>query len=96
MHIEISGAIAMNWKNVTEAVVALIWNQDKFMICQRPAYKASGFLREWRKESAIALEVGNIFMDVTHEYPDLTVHLPLFNASIREDTPQKLEHNDIR
>ena len=66
------------------------------MICQRPAYKASGFLREWRKESAIALEVGNIFMDVTHEYPDLTVHLPLFNASIREDTPQKLEHNDIR
>lgn len=85
------------------------------MICQRPAYKASGFLREfvggkvesgetkkqalireWRKESAIALEVGNIFMDVIHEYPDLTIHLPLFNASIREDTPQKLEHNDIR
>ena len=35
-------------------------------------------------------------MDVVHEYPDLTVHLTLFNASIREGTPQKLEHNDIR
>lgn len=35
-------------------------------------------------------------MDVTHEYPDLIVHVTLFNAAIAEDTPQKLEHNDIR
>ena len=35
-------------------------------------------------------------MDVIHVYPDLTVHLTLFNASIREGIPQKLEHNDIR
>ena len=37
-----------------------------------------------------------MFMDVVHEYPDLTVHLTLFNASIRKGIPQKLEHNDIR
>ena len=35
-------------------------------------------------------------MDVVHEYPDLTVHLTLFHATIREGIPQKLEHNDIR
>ena len=35
-------------------------------------------------------------MDVTHEYPDLTVHLTLFHATIREGVPRKLEHNDIR
>lgn len=35
-------------------------------------------------------------MEVTHEYPDLTVHLTLFHASIREGVPQKLEHNDIQ
>jgi 8-oxo-dGTP diphosphatase len=35
-------------------------------------------------------------MDVVHEYPDLTVHLTLFNATIAEGVPQKLEHNDIR
>ena len=35
-------------------------------------------------------------MDVTHEYPDLTVHLTLFNAEIAEGKPQMLEHNDIR
>lgn len=35
-------------------------------------------------------------MDVVHEYPDLTVHLTLFNATIAEGEPQKLEHNDIQ
>ena len=35
-------------------------------------------------------------MDVTHEYPDLTVHLTLFHAAIKEGVLQKLEHNDIR
>ena len=44
----------------------------------------------------ILLSVGSVFMDVTHEYPDLTVHLTLFNATIAEGEPQKLEHNDIR
>ena len=35
-------------------------------------------------------------MSVVHEYPDLTVHLTLFNATISEGVPQKLEHNDIK
>lgn len=35
-------------------------------------------------------------MEVVHEYPDLTVHLTLFQAAIAEGTPQRLEHNDIR
>lgn len=33
---------------------------------------------------------------MVHKYPDLTVHLTLFHAAIRQGTPQKLEHNDIR
>ena len=45
---------------------------------------------------AITLSVGDVFMDVIHEYPDLTVHLTLFNATIAEGEPQKLEHNDIQ
>ena len=35
-------------------------------------------------------------MDVVCEYPDLTVHLTLFNATIAEGEPRKLEHNDIQ
>ena len=100
---------------MTEVVAALIWQGDKFMICQRPALKARGLLwefvvgkvepgetkeqaliRECREELAVTISVGNAFMDVVHEYPDLTVHLTLFNATISEGEPQKLEHNDIR
>ena len=100
---------------ITEVVAALIWQGDKFMICQRPANKARALLwefvggkvepgetkeealiRECREELAITLSVGDEFMDVTHEYPDINVHLTLFNATIAEGEPQKLEHNDIR
>jgi 8-oxo-dGTP diphosphatase len=35
-------------------------------------------------------------MEVTHEYPDLTVRLSLFNATIASGIPKKLEHNDLR
>ena len=32
---------------MTEVVAALIWNQGKFMICQRPTHKARGLLWEF-------------------------------------------------
>ena len=98
-----------------EVVAALIWQGDKFMICQRPAHKARGLLwefvggkvepgetkeqaliRECQEELAVTLAVGDAFMDVVHEYPDLTVHLTLFNAIIAEGEPVMLEHNDIK
>lgn len=31
-----------------------------------------------------------------HEYPDITVHLTLFNATIADGVPKKIEDNDIR
>ena len=58
--------------------------------------KEQALIRECREELAVTLSVGDIFMDVIHEYPDLTVHLSLFNATIAEGEPQKLEHHDIR
>ena len=100
---------------MTEVVAALIWQGEKFMICQRPAHKARGLLwefvggkveagetpqealiRECREEIDVLLSVGDVFMDVTHEYPDLTVHLTLFHATVAEGEPQMLEHNDIQ
>ena len=100
---------------ITEVVAALIWDKDKFMICQRPAHKARGLLwefvggkveageskeaaliRECQEELAVTLSVGDVFMEVIHEYPDITVRLTLFNAVIAQGVPQKLEHNDIR
>lgn len=58
--------------------------------------KEQALVRECREELAVTVQVGEVFMEVTHEYPDLTVHLTLFHASIQEGTPQMREHNDIR
>ena len=58
--------------------------------------KPAALIRECEEELAIVVDVGDIFMEVTHEYPDLTVHLTLFHASVAEGEPQMLEHNDIR
>ena len=92
---------------MVEVVAALIWRGDRFMICQRPAYKARGLLwefvggkvepgetrpqalaRECMEELGVQIEVGDLFMDLTHVYPDIT--LPYGQE------PQKLEHADIR
>ena len=53
-------------------------------------------IRECREELDVTVRVGDIFMEVTHEYPDLTIHLTLYNAVIAEGEPKKLEHNDLR
>lgn len=98
-----------------EVVAALIWKNDRFLACQRPAHKARGLLwefaggkvepgetkeqaliRECKEELGVDLEVGQVFLQVTHAYPDLTVHLTLFQAKIVSGTLQKLEHEDLR
>ena len=100
---------------MVNVAAALIWDQGKFMICQRPAHKARALLwefvggkvepgetkeqaliRECREELGVTVSVGDVFMEVVHEYPDITVHLTLYHAAIAEGAPQKLEHNDIR
>ena len=53
-------------------------------------------VRECREELAVTVVPRDIFMEVTHVYPDLTVHLTLFNADLPEGEPQTLEHNDVR
>ena len=53
-------------------------------------------IRECREEIGVTVKVGDIFMEVDHVYPDITIHLTLFNAEIPSGEPQRLEHNDIR
>ena len=97
---------------MTDVVAALIWEEDRFLICQRPAHKARGLLwefvggktepnesreaaliRECKEELDIMVQVGDIFMEVDHVYPDLTVHLTLFNSTIASGELKLLEHN---
>ena len=100
---------------MTDVVAALIWQGERFLICQRPAHKKRGLLwefvggktevgetreaalvRECMEELGVTVAVGDVFMEVDHVYPDLTVHLTLFNAKITEGEIQLLEHHDAR
>ena len=56
----------------------------------------AALIRECREELDITVAPRDIFMEVIHEYPDLTVRLTLFNAVIAEGEPKLLEHNDLR
>ena len=100
---------------ITNVVAALVWDGDRFMICQRPAHKARGLLwefvggkvekgeskadalvRECKEELDIIVEPQDIYMELVHEYPDITVRLTLYNSVIKEGEPKLLEHNDIK
>ena len=58
--------------------------------------REEALIRECREELAITISVGDIFTEVTHTYPDLTIHLTVFNAEITAGVPRKLEHNALR
>lgn len=58
--------------------------------------KQQALVRECSEELAVKVAVGDVFTEVTHEYPDITVRLTLFNAEITEGVPQLLEHCDIK
>lgn len=100
---------------MTEVVAALIWDNNRFMICKRPPNKKRGLLwefvggkpergetleealiRECKEELDITVSPESIYMDVIHKYPDMTVHLTLFNATVSEGTPKLLEHADLK
>ena len=107
--------LVVSRKKPIDVVAALIWEKDKFLICQRPADKTRGLLwefvggkaepgetltqaliRECAEELAITVEVGEPFMEVLHDYPDMLIRLTLFHCTIPTGRPQALEHNDIR
>lgn len=58
--------------------------------------KEQALIRECQEELAITLNVGKVLMDIIHQYPDLTVHLTLFDTTIEKGTPQLLEHHAMR
>lgn len=98
-----------------DVVAALIWDEKKFLICQRPEGKTRGLLwefvggkrepgetlpqalvRECREELGITVNVGNLFMEVLHEYRDIYIRLSLFHCTVAKGTPKLLEHKALR
>lgn len=56
---------------------------------------SEALVRECREELDVTLAVGAPFAEVTHSYPDLTVHLTLLHAEIASGEPKLLEHNAL-
>ncbi len=56
---------------------------------------AAALIRECREELGVTVAVGDPFLDLCHTYPDITIHLTLYHATIREGTPRLLEHNAL-
>lgn len=102
-------------EKIVNVVAALIWDNDRFMACQRPAHKARGLLwefvggkvekgetkkqaliRECREELDVTVSVGDVFAELVHEYPDMTIRLTLFNTTIAEGEPKLIEHKAIK
>ena len=98
-----------------EVVAALIYKEDRFMICRRPEGKAragmwefvggkaeqgetleAALVRECREEIGVTVEVGEPYMTVEYDYPDIPVHLTLFRATVKEGEPTSMEGNAIQ
>lgn len=57
--------------------------------------KEEALIRECREELDITVEPADVYMEVDHVYPDITIHLTLFNCTIKEGTPKLLEHSEL-
>ena len=58
--------------------------------------KAQALVRECREEIGVRIEPLEEIIAVTHEYPDLTVHLTLIAARIVSGEVTLYEHQDAR
>ena len=100
---------------MVEVVAALIWENGRFLICQRPVNKSralewefvggkvephetkeQALVRECREELGVTVAVDDVYFELDHVYPDITIHLTLFRARIAEGQPKLLEHNDMK
>lgn len=53
-------------------------------------------VRECREELGVEVTPGEVFLELVHNYPDMTVRLTVFNGDIGRQEPKLLEHSEIR
>lgn len=58
--------------------------------------KEQALVRECMEELGITVKPYGEFMQVLHEYPDITVRLTLYNCTVSEGKPRLLEHIDLK
>ncbi len=56
---------------------------------------AQAIVRECREELAVTVQPQEPVADVTHHYPDLTIHLTLIRVALTDGMPTALEHDQL-
>ncbi|MBP3381069.1 MAG: (deoxy)nucleoside triphosphate pyrophosphohydrolase [Clostridia bacterium] len=94
---------ALIWKDDTFLICQRPLNKARALLwefvggkVEKGETKEQALIRECMEELAVTITVGDVFMEVVHTYPDITVHLTLFHATIAEGVPKKIEHNAIQ
>ena len=55
--------------------------------------KPQALIRECQEELDITVAPAELFMELDHVYPDLTIHLSLYHCTIAQGIPKLLEHH---
>ena len=73
---------------------ALMWEfpGGKVEAGERPR---DALIRECREELDVTLDVGELYMQVTHEYPDIQIRLSLYEAVIASGELRGKEHEAL-
>ncbi len=58
--------------------------------------RQQALIRECREELDVTLKVGELFLEVDHQYPDIHILLSIYHAEIAEGTPVLKEHVDLK
>ena len=58
--------------------------------------KEEALVRECKEELGVCVRAGRVFFETVHDYPDLTVHLTLFESTIESGEIKLLEHIDAK
>ena len=74
---------------------ALLWEFVGGKV-EKDESKEMALIRECREELDASITVGEVFFEVSHEYPDIFVHLTLFWATLIGDRIIPLEHHAIK
>ncbi len=52
--------------------------------------------RECMEELDVKVKVGDLYAELIHSYPDISIRLLLYRASIEKGRPKLIEHCDMR
>lgn len=58
--------------------------------------REEAIIRECQEELDTTLEPLDVFTEVTHQYPDLCIHLSFLRCRVQSGQPRALEHAAIR